>query len=82
MAYEKHFYDLKNPCTNKSNLELTEAIKVFVLENQRYYPERPTQTINNYNMFCNLIGHLDFTDKIGHLLSYQSKQLTDVDDHL
>jgi hypothetical protein len=87
LRMNKHFYQLKKSCPAENDLELTEEIKKYVLENYKYAPmtQRPrstTQIINNFNTLNNFIVQMNFSDKIDHLMEYQQKRLIGFEDSL
>jgi hypothetical protein len=84
----KHFYELKNPCSDETGIELTDEIKEHVLKNQKYVPPKQekskivNQTVTTYNFFNNLVTQLDFGQKIDLLMDHQKQKLIDFEDGL
>jgi len=87
---KRHFYELKNPCSNRRNLELTDDIKEFVLKNRHYYPSHsvttqssePKQITYNTNNTTNnnFVNGMETLTKLGHYLGYNNKSVTDIND--
>jgi RNase P protein component len=64
-----------------NDITLTPDIVQHVLEHRVYHPpKRPT--VINYNTMNNFIGHMDFEEKMGHLLTYRQKRIEDIEDGL
>jgi hypothetical protein len=92
----RHFYNLKKICpATKNNIELTDEIKEYILNNRIYIipkpqkPEKPTiinninnQIINNYNQINNLIMSMDPIEKINKYIKYKNIELVDIDERL
>lgn len=83
---KKHLFELKKPCPNRNNLELTESIKHNVLDCHFYFPPKPEMpaqvTYNNHNQTVNnnFVNNLDTFTKLEQFLSYNKKPITDIND--
>ena len=87
----RHFYNLKKICpATKNNVELTEEIKEYILNNRIYIIPKPTkqkpqiihnnQIINNYQQINNLITSMDSFEKINKYIKYKNIELLDIDE--
>jgi len=86
-----HLYNLKKICpATKNNIEFTNEIKEYILNNRIYIiakSENPTQIINNnqinyYNQINNLISGINPNDKINKYIKYKNIELIDIDNTL
>lgn len=73
-----HFYKRNKVCpATMHDIELTNEIKAFILENRVYHPSQTTgqkvinQTINNYNVLNSFVASLDNLSKINTFVSYK-----------
>lgn len=85
----RHFFEAKKKCpASRKDIELTEEVKSYILENRIYhFPEQvscsnaPHQTfnqiINNYNTMNNFISSMDAMEKLSKYLNYRGSQLMD-----
>ena len=78
----KHLHNLKKPCPAiKLNVDLTDEIKQYILDNRIYQPPKQTQQqvinqqINNYQLIVNYINKKDFQEKITQYLDYTNDDL-------
>ena len=68
----------------KENIDLTDDIKQYVLDNRIYVkPETPksnsmTQIINNYNTINNVVARMDPLEKLMNILQYQNMEVVDL----
>jgi hypothetical protein len=91
----RHFYTLKKICPAiKNNIELTDEIKEYILNNRIYIIQKPekqektkkpqiihnNQIINNYQQITNLITGMDSFEKINKYIKYKNIELLDIDD--
>ena len=83
----RHLYTRKKDCPALlHNIELTDDIKIFILQNRVYVPPQPNtspsdseqktinQTINNFNTMNNFVSNMDVIDKLSKLVTH-TKQL-------
>lgn len=81
----KHFYEKKKVCSaTRHNIELTNDIKGYVLDNRIYIPppqQTPqqvlTQNIQQYNIIQNYIAKMDFSQKLEQYLEHIDAPLID-----
>ena len=73
----RHFYELKNSCTNKNGLELTEELKQNVLQNRVYFGPSKAQ----YQNINQILGSMEAITKLNHLLDHCGKRLQDANDY-
>ncbi len=87
----KHLYNLKKKCPAlENNIELTNEIKEFILENRIYKipkeekPKEPTfiQNIHYNNTMNNYINKLDTIDKLTKLMEYNDKEILYLEDDM
>lgn len=82
----RHLYNKKKPCPKSvNNIDLTDEIREFILENRVYHiPKEPsiTQTINNFNTINNFIANMDTIDKLSKYVDYKNITITDVSDSI
>lgn len=90
----KHLYELLKPCPAiEMNIELTDAIKQYVLDNRIYRipkpPKQPkeakqhqviSQHIHCNNIIVNYINKMDFQDKLSQYLEYTNDELINCSD--
>lgn len=80
----KHLFVLKKVCpATHQDIELTQEIKEYILNNRIYHAPKQTntaQTINNYITVNNFISNLDFMDKLTQYINYNNLQLMDYGD--
>ena len=87
---KRHLFNLKKTCPAINNdIELTDEIKNYILDNRIYkipIKQTPQQIINNniynYNQINNYINNMDNMDKINKLIKIKNIELTDLDDKL
>lgn len=79
---QAHLYDLKKSCPASTvDIELTDAIKKYILDNRVYHPPKQTQQqiinqqININNIIVNYVNKMDFQDKLLHYLQYHDTEL-------
>jgi len=80
---KRHLYELKNPCTDKCNLELTNEIRETVLRNRRYYITKPKKDNDrpvSYTNITNYLNGMDTMCKLTHCLEYKQEKTTDIND--
>jgi hypothetical protein len=89
-----HLHDLKKPCPAiEVDIELTDAIKQYVLDNRIYripkppkQPKEPkqhqviSQHIHYNNIIVNYINNMDFQDKLTQFLEYTNDELANCSD--
>lgn len=83
----RHLFLKKKPCpAQKDNIELTEDIKNFVLDNRIYHPPNENKVINNYiqniNTINNFIANIDDIDKLMKFNDYTRVELLSLDQTL
>jgi len=86
----RHLYTLKKKCpTINNDIELTDDIKIYIIENRIYnipIQHTPQQIINNqiynYNQFNNLISNMDNMDKVNKFIKIKNIELVDFEDTL
>lgn len=78
---KRHLYKLIKTCpATENNIELTDEIKLFILENRIYHlpkeKKEPTfiQNIQYNNTMTNYIKNMDSVDKIGKYLEYNNSE--------
>ena len=74
---KRHLYKkLKLCCAIRNDIELTDEIKQYVLDNRIWKPKETmktiNQTINNYNTMNNYVSNIDLIDKLGHVLNHHN----------
>ena len=84
----KHFYNTQKSCQARlNNIELTDEVKICILENRRYsIPKKQcnlfNQTVNNYHMLNNFLVQMDPHFKLDKFLEYEKLQHLDYEDVL
>jgi len=78
----QHLYHLTKACPGtKRSLELTEEVKLDILENRVYHVKDDVkimnQTINTFNTMNNFIANMDYVDKITKLANYKQLEIVD-----
>lgn len=74
---KRHLYEKKNPCSDRTGLELTDEIKERVLINH-YYTSTPVSSVSyNVNAY---IGSMDTIPKLTRYLEYSGKTVIDIND--
>ena len=89
-AIRRHFYNLKKTCpATKNDIELTDEIKNYILNNRIYKIPKQTyvqniinNNINNYNQINNLIANMDNLDKVNKFIKYKNIELTDLEESM
>jgi hypothetical protein len=82
----KHLYLLKKPCPAiKNNIELTDQIKQYILDNRVYHlPAEPKTIINNTinynNTINNFIASMDPIEKLSKYISFTAMSLNGFSD--
>jgi len=81
---------LSNVPAIKNNVELTNEIKEYILNNRIYIipkqepqiqqPIINNQIINNYQQINNLISGINSVDKINKYIKYKNIELVDIDE--
>ena len=85
-----HLYNTKKPCpSSKNDIELTDEIKNYILDNRVYNmtkteitPTTVHNTINNFHVINALISNMDPLEKLTKYIDYKNLEITDIDDHL
>lgn len=84
---QAHLYDLKKPCpATILDIQLTDDIKKYVLDNRVYHPPKQTQQqifnqqININNTINNYITKKDFQEKLEQYLGYNDTNLLEYQD--
>jgi hypothetical protein len=85
-----HLYNLKKPCPKiHNNIDLTDDIKEFILQNRVYHVEKPVdeqkvinQTINNYNCMQNFVANMDVLDKLNKFTEHNKIELVDFEEKI
>jgi len=82
---KRHLYELKNPCTNKTGLELTDEIRENVICNRNYsilYPSVSTETVKaQYQNINQILGSMEVISKLNHCLDYYGKRIQDANEY-
>jgi hypothetical protein len=83
----KHLYGAKKSCPASTvDIELTDTIKNYILDNRIYHPPKQTQQqiinqqINNNNTIINFVNKMDFQDKLVQYLGYLDTDLLEYQD--
>jgi hypothetical protein len=78
----RHFYNKQKPCPKSINdIELTDEIKEFILQNRVYHIKKePTlvQNINNFNTITNYIANIDTIDKLSTYVNFNNIKIRDI----
>ena len=80
-----HLYRVKKPCPSckETIVELTDAIKDFIMTNRVYHipkPKKEPQIINNNNIINNYIINTDFIENMKHYAKHKNITLCSFDD--
>ena len=84
----RHLNLLKKNCPATNNdIELTDEIKNYILENRIYKIPKvinntPQHIINNYNQNINYINNMDNMEKINKIIKIKNIELMDLDDKI
>ena len=82
----RHFFQRKTICPATSNdVELTDAIKNYILANRLYRipsPPKVTQQINNYNSVLNIVTSMDAVEKVVKYIEYKKLDPINVEQKL
>lgn len=84
----RHFYELKNPCSDRKGLVLTDEIKEIVLKNHHYNINTvsavttigPSQITYNNNNNTTFVNGLETLTKLKHYLAFNKTSTIDIND--
>jgi hypothetical protein len=80
---KKHFYKTKKLCpASLNNLELTEEIREFIIDNRRYHVPTKAASSNVNNYLYQMVINMNPSEKLSKLLDFRGEKLLDFDNGL
>lgn len=83
-SMRKHLYDLKNPCPNKTNIDMTDEIKEMVIRDHYYHDNNIVKSEPliqvNYNPQNTYVNGMETFRKLTQYLEYNQKKIIDIND--